>query len=735
MGRISAKGFVRLIAGIAGTAGASLQFANAEPQKPVAAKTYHTLELLPLGRGTLAGATASEKQLTELKQKYPLRTHPKSYFPMPICAFEGGRCGAVDRNGRVVVAPEFDWVSGFQEDRAIVMRGGRYGFVTNTGRVIAEPTYDRVGAFKHGFAQVILGGKMGIIDRQGRLAVEPNTYSFAAVFGDNSFWVSKERQFCEAMTFDKLSDGGMNTFFGGCRMNNPYPFSLFDITFHRTDNDGASATDVLLPAENLALVDGAGEEIRPPHFTDALLFDQGNRDLAWAKGPAAWGLLRSDGHWQVEPRFEAVRPLIEGFAAVKLNNQWGFVDRAGKLVIEPKFESTDFFQKGHAAVSQGGLWGFIDKTGRWVVQPKFDQVRFLRGNLLTAARGKDWGLADVSGKWVVEPRFDNVYPHDFETKVPKWEITKDNHGGVIDENGKLLVEPILFGNVQFCDNGTIHGTVNNVPHMFAPDGKPLTPPKGELVAPHFCKGPFTYKVGGKFGFIDGNMKPLTPAKFESAVGLLVKLDGKFGLLNADMTWKIEPKYDELKHNGVRYSVARVDGMYGILSPDQSWLLKPKYDALQDLGNGTALARVDGKSGMLNIATRKWIVPARYDAICSPSGIMIEDAGKRGFIDSKGKMLISAKFHRIGIRHDSGLIPFQETPESKWGFADLAGSVVIEAKYENQSVFKDGIAWVRTPNELCPIDRRGAKIPSLACVKAKEPVKIAPKYECKIGSPF
>jgi WG containing repeat len=734
MGKRWARGVSRFTSVFCILAIVSSDAVLAAEQTPVVAKPGHAAKLLPLGRGALAAALANEKQLPELKRKYPLQSHPKSYFPLPICAFEGGLCGAVDKNGRTVVAPEFDWVSVFQEGRAIVIRGGRYGFVAANGRVIAEPKYDRVGAFLRGFTQVELGNKMGVIDRQGHEVVAPDTYGFAAAFGDNSFWVTKERKICDSGRREVTPDGGVSITMSSCRqIEDAYPFANPSERSKRSGENGSTIFEVVVPSGNFSLIDRAGKEIRPAHFTDALMFDRDNRDLAWAKGPAAWGLLRSDGRWQVEPRYEAVRPLIEGFAAVKLNNKWGFVDRAGKLVIEPKFDQAYFFEMGHAIVSQAGLFGFIDTKGRWVVEPKFDQVRFLRGNFLSASRGKDWGLADRTGKWIVEPGYNTVSPHEmFVTKDPKWEVRKNEKGGMIDQSGKLVLAPVLDANPQFCDNGRFFGQINKSWHLYAPDGTELAPGEGELQNANACKGPFTYKLGDKFGFVDDNMKPLMPAKFESATGFLIKLDGKFGLLNRDMTWRVQPKYEALQEVGGGRFLAKVDGKFGLLNRDQSWQVKPAYEALQYFSGDYALAQLDGKSGVLNIASGKWIVSASYDAICAPSGIMIEIAGKRGFIDSKGKILIDPKFYRIGIQQNAGLVPFQETPDSKWGFADLAGNIVIEAKYENQSFFQDGIAWVRTPNELCPIDRRGVKIPSMACVEAKEPAKVAPRFECKIG---
>src|SRR5262249_38400296 len=62
-------------------------------------------------------------------------------FPLPMCAFPGGLCGAVRRDGSVAVPPRYDWVGLFSDGRAAVRANGVYGFVDEDGHEIVPPHY------------------------------------------------------------------------------------------------------------------------------------------------------------------------------------------------------------------------------------------------------------------------------------------------------------------------------------------------------------------------------------------------------------------------------------------------------------------------------------------------------------------------------------------------------------------------------------------------------------------
>jgi hypothetical protein len=182
------------------------------------AQTEAPAELTPLGKRLLkvavhgetvrvGGATGVVPGVT-----VEIFVEGRESSPYSTCAFPGGLCGVVNRDGRVLLAPQFDWVDDFHEGRALVRLRGLYGVVDNTGHVIVEPQYELASHYKRGYAQVVVGDKMGLIDRDGRFAVEPR-FGYVDVFGADTFWASAERTACEHIR--RWEGGGVTLSFCG----------------------------------------------------------------------------------------------------------------------------------------------------------------------------------------------------------------------------------------------------------------------------------------------------------------------------------------------------------------------------------------------------------------------------------------------------------------------------------------------------------------------------------------
>ena len=64
--------------------------------------------------------------------------------------------GYIDKNGKVVIEPQFDYAYPFSEGLAHVNKDAKYGFIDKSGKVVIEPQFDEAGAFSEGFARVAI---------------------------------------------------------------------------------------------------------------------------------------------------------------------------------------------------------------------------------------------------------------------------------------------------------------------------------------------------------------------------------------------------------------------------------------------------------------------------------------------------------------------------------------------------------------------------------------------------
>ena len=90
--------------------------------------------------------------------------------------------------------------------------------------------------------------------------------------------------------------------------------------------------------------------------------------------------LLVDGQ-EISGPYEDAQPFGDGWAAVKKNGKWGFIDTEGNEMIGFQFEDAMSFGGHLAAVKQNGLWGYVSLKGELVVEPQFlDAKSFYEGS-------------------------------------------------------------------------------------------------------------------------------------------------------------------------------------------------------------------------------------------------------------------------------------------------------------------------------------------------------------------
>ena len=74
--------------------------------------------------------------------------------------------------------------------------------------------------------------------------------------------------------------------------------------------------------------------------------------------------------------YDDARPFSdEGFAAVKRNGKWGFIDEQGTVTIDFIFDDAQSFGQHLAAVMHGEYWGYINMQGDIVIEPVFLEAK------------------------------------------------------------------------------------------------------------------------------------------------------------------------------------------------------------------------------------------------------------------------------------------------------------------------------------------------------------------------
>jgi WG containing repeat len=588
-------------------------------------------------------------------------------FPLAMCAFPGGLCGAVRRDGSVAVPPRYDWVGTFSDGRAAVRTHGLYGFVDEYGHEIVPPHYRMAGDYRFGFAQVDMDGKSGLIDRDGRLVIEPR-YGFVEAIAPDRFRVSETRLPGEMMGTEVFSGPGAEFREDGGRIVDP--------------SDGSKSR----------IIDRTDQWIEPP---DIRIFDPDDRSIRIVLKDNRWGLQRNDGSWLVMPQFNAADVLSDGLARVRVGGRIGFIDRGGRLVIDPIFDEAWAFTPGFARTParRGRFVGAIDRTGAWVFRIEADELH-----------------------WAVSAGRNGGAPFG-------WHFHRHGRWGLLDLDGHVVLDAGFDQTVQRCADGHLVAFKDREWLYFRSDGSPLQPPEGRIIdASCSSRAPYIVKVGDKFGLADSDGKEITPLAFDALVSATgdiwnAKLDGKWGRIGPDGHWLFEPKFDYISRSNP-IIVAAMGAKRGFLNADGSWLIEPRFDAARPRDSETAFATLDGTTGVIRMKDQSWAVAPRPGAMCDiPYGILSQGEGRRAIFSGSGEVWIDAHVERLGIDLETGLLPFLK--DGKWGLMDTAGTVAIQPTYDAQVSFRPssrGVAWAKHDGHWCPIDRQGQDVPGIACIE-------------------
>jgi len=314
---------------------------------------------------------------------------------------QDGKWGLIDRTGKVVVSPQFRYISQFDDGMAIVEAeiGGssKFGYVGSNGSIIS-PQFDGACHFSDGIGFVRSDGKWGAIDREGRFVIAPR--------------------------------------FTGC-----------DCGFGLSEGLVAACLD-----DKWGYIDVTGTFVIDPQFDHAYNFHKGwGTIIKGDEKTGKQGLIDRTGKIVIPPEYDVIGSYHDGLIAVGISGKYGFIDMTRKMVIEPQFDWVGPFYDGLAMVQLSGKRAIMDRTGRFVVPPHYGELEYAGEDLLlvTVGAGEDerYGYVNMEGEFVIEAKFEDALVFD-EGLAP---VKLGGKWGFIDAAGRMVIEPQFPDYSEFCE--------------------------------------------------------------------------------------------------------------------------------------------------------------------------------------------------------------------------------------------------------------------------------------------
>ena len=237
--------------------------------------------------------------------------------------------------------------------------------------------------------------------------------------------------------------------------------------------------------------------------------------------------------------------------------------------------------------------------------------------------------------------------------------------------------------------------------------------------------------GGKWGYCDEKGKLVIPVQFEEAYTFTegkaaVKTKGKWGFIDLSGQIVIAPQFDEVSMFKEGVCVVAKNKKYGFIDHSGKMVIPLNYDDLFDFNDGAARAFTgkkayneddDESSGVYYLIDKTgkrltdtvfswigWFKNGFAQVKQAVDGINSYDT-KVGFINTKGKLVVPPKYDIVedfsdglalaGLRESSNEPSSSATAPFNFGYIDQEGIEVIPLQYKYALSFKDGKAIIGT----------------------------------------
>jgi len=305
---------------------------------------------------------------------------------VPVPNSEDNLFGYINSRGIVVIPPSYAGCSHFSEGKAAVInRDGRSEFIDFSGAPAIPFIFGGLASFHEGLCQI----SGGYINHNGDWLIEPQ-FPIASPFSGGLAFASTNGEFFGFI--DSKGKFVVRSAYSRCR----------------SFSEGLAAVCV---DEHWGYIDRAGE-LRIPSVFEKKRATGFSFGLAGVQKDGRCGFIDPKGSFVIEPKYEDVRPFVEGRACVQLNGRWGFVDTEGDEIVPCKFEEFSRFNGGMAPARIDGKAGFISEEGDWLIEPSFDRCYGFYCDLAVVRQGRTYSYVRRNGQivWTSQPGARVQYP-------------------------------------------------------------------------------------------------------------------------------------------------------------------------------------------------------------------------------------------------------------------------------------------------------------------------------------
>lgn len=326
-----------------------------------------------------------------------------------------GDWGYFDREGQIVITPQFESAYTFHDGKARVeveFNGkSMYTFIDKKGNYDFSKSWDRATDFSDGLAIVRndLGYPLAINTDLEVVLEFPNADAVSKFSEGSAFkFISRAEEGALIEIIDKKGRVSGTYYPNGGELINHF-------------NDGVFIAEEEGEDQQFLVAINSKAEVKT-EFDDGICslspFKDGVALAEFCDGK--WGVVNKEGKIVINPQFREIYTDGDDYL-VNVGSKWGWVDSEGNYIINPQFSAArnrGFNGTDLAAVKVGDKWGYINKKGKLEINPQFESVSPFFGDIaLVYKRKSGHGIIDTDGKYITNPQFDDVLPQYYTENI------------------------------------------------------------------------------------------------------------------------------------------------------------------------------------------------------------------------------------------------------------------------------------------------------------------------------
>ena len=358
-----------------------------------------------------------------------------------------GTYGYIDEAGKYVISPQYDYATPFHYGLAVVYKDGLPLAINSRGEQAFTTNYATIGPFENGMAMVVSNSKkVGLINTVGKLIIDTQ-YTRIGKFYHGFAVVSTKKKYITSSNEEKEETvvGIIDTL--GKQL---VPLGKYvEISDYEEGYFEAS-----IPAEPWDTIDGYSKRTGFLDTTGKYIMSKDHSNSSWIDGDMHCGLAKINlyKNWVLEQ---------EGISYSSENVYEGFINLKGEVVInDTNYKWVKDFASNRAFVVDDDRNNFmIDTRGKIITKDTFTDLagNGFYGDVAFVAKNRKYGMIDTNGTFLIAPQFEGIYDDGlidgyffFYVVLDHEEKGYDRLYGVAKKDGSIVLQPSLF---DFNRNG------------------------------------------------------------------------------------------------------------------------------------------------------------------------------------------------------------------------------------------------------------------------------------------